>query len=366
MSEEHGPPVPAGVATAGSSSSPSVGYVDLMPPAMAMTMGSRSGSSLLGGARRATREGHEDGWRLPVEVFADKRTPPRRIRRMRGREVRQYYYALNDMIDKYVQVDQLQQRFERRMRRLRSLVDGEGRAAPPYSWYGSSDDLAPGNWMNRPSSSSSSSSSGTLKGLVRDEERQLPNHHYYRPHDRPKRDDGERMPLMPSKRPAPELMMEEGRRSAKADREDGKEEDDDEEEEEEKRRQAEREENSWHIQLAIHATFWINVMLFFAKTFASIESLSLSIIASALDSFLDLLSGSVIFFASWIVNSRSRELRFPGGTSRIEPLAVLIFAVAMFTGKETTPPQSTLPRRFLSQETDAGGDTCDEQRRRSC
>jgi len=59
--------------------------------------------------------------------------------------------------------------------------------------------------------------------------------------------------------------------------------------------------------------------------------LSLSIIASTLDSFLDLLSGSVVFFAAWIITGSSVPYQFPGGTSRIEPLAVLIFAVAMFT-----------------------------------
>ena len=120
------------------------------------------------------------------------------------------------------------------------------------------------------------------------------------------------------------------------------EEEDEDNEEAVKQRATEREDNSWHIKLAIHATFWVNVALFFMKSFASVESLSLSIIASTLDSFLDLLSGSVIFFASWIVNGHSREQKFPGGTSRVEPLAVLIFAVAMFTGT-TSACYLTLP-----------------------
>lgn len=281
---------------------------------------------------RSATEGGSGGaaakeWRLPARVFADRYTPVRKVRRLRRREVRQYYYALNDMIRKYLDIDKVHQRFERRMRRLRSQQleahggghGSEGRMVP-YTWYGTAhlDDAD--------------------EAARADMERELPNHHYYRPHDRPKRDAGaehhmdERTPLVgpskPQRQPGSGLrLMEEGA-AAGPDADD----DYDDDEEEAERKRLEQEDNSWHVRMAIHATFWINVALFFAKTFASVESLSLSIIASALDSFLDLLSGSVIFFASWIVSSRSRELRFPGGTSRVEPLAVLIFAVAMFTG----------------------------------
>jgi hypothetical protein len=280
-------------------------------------------------SRLVSRQALGEDWRLPVEVFADKYTPARKIRRMKSRAVRSYYHDLNDMIKKYMAIDKVEKRFERRMQRQQSKAVEEGiTKAGPYSWYGSSDNLGSrggGNWMR---DSSSSSSSTVALGSTDTELRQLPNHHYYRSHDHGGKKAAaadERAPLMggPSRADVEQAQTDESEL------------DDEDDEEAEKRRQAEAEENSWHIKLAIHATFWVNVALFVAKTFASVESLSLSIIASTLDSFLDLLSGSVIFFASWIVNGRSRELKFPGGTSRIEPLAVLIFAVAMFTG---TPP----------------------------
>lgn len=279
-------------------------------------------------SRLVSRQALGEDWRLPVEVFADKYTPARKIRRMKSRAVRSYYHDLNDMIKKYMAIDKVEKRFERRMQRQQSKAVEEGiTKAGPYSWYGSSDNLGSrgggggGNWMR---DSSSSSSSTVALGSTDTELRQLPNHHYYRSHDHGGKKAAaadERAPLMggPSRADVEQAQTDESEL------------DDEDDEEAEKRRQAEAEENSWHIKLAIHATFWVNVALFVAKTFASVESLSLSIIASTLDSFLDLLSGSVIFFASWIVNGRSRELKFPGGTSRIEPLAVLIFAVAMFT-----------------------------------
>jgi hypothetical protein len=290
---------------------------------------------------------------------------------MKSRAVRSYYHDLNDMIKKYMVIDKVEKRFERRMRRQQSEV-GEGAKKAPYSWYGSSDELTSSNWMRdarATSSSSSTSASGARGDLERaDAERQLPNRNYYRPHERAGSGSSsssgkrvsldERAPLMMGMHgpggggphAVEEATKHRHHHHHHQDVENGEEEDED-DEEAVKRRAAEAEENSWHIKLAIHATFWVNVALFFMKSFASVESLSLSIIASTLDSFLDLLSGSVIFFASWIVNGRSREQKFPGGTSRIEPLAVLIFAVAMFTGTRThqRAPQSppSLPSSSL-------------------
>lgn len=82
-----------------------------------------------------------------------------------------------------------------------------------------------------------------------------------------------------------------------------------------------KDEVNCRITAIIHGAFYANVFLFFAKCFASYSSLSLSVIASTLDSLLDLLSGSIIFVAACIVD-RNRESRyaFPAGTSRIEPL----------------------------------------------
>jgi divalent metal cation (Fe/Co/Zn/Cd) transporter len=54
-------------------------------------------------------------------------------------------------------------------------------------------------------------------------------------------------------------------------------------------------------RLAIHLNHISNVanmVLFLAKVYASVESRSLAVIASTMDSFLDLLSGFILWFTS--------------------------------------------------------------------
>ena|SRR3990167_1510759 len=52
--------------------------------------------------------------------------------------------------------------------------------------------------------------------------------------------------------------------------------------------------------------------------------------ASAFDSFLDLVSGAVIFVTDYL-SKKTPESNYPAGKSRFEPLGVLIFSAAMFT-----------------------------------
>ena len=80
-----------------------------------------------------------------MEVFAEKFTPTRKIRRMKSRAVRNYYHDLNDMIKKYMAIAKVEKRFEKKMRRQQSEA-AEGKKAP-YAWYGS-EALTPGNWMS--------------------------------------------------------------------------------------------------------------------------------------------------------------------------------------------------------------------------
>jgi divalent metal cation (Fe/Co/Zn/Cd) transporter len=47
----------------------------------------------------------------------------------------------------------------------------------------------------------------------------------------------------------------------------------------------------WRERFALRVSFWANVVLLAVKLFAAFSSGSLSIITSALDSFLDLVSG---------------------------------------------------------------------------
>lgn len=55
-----------------------------------------------------------------------------------------------------------------------------------------------------------------------------------------------------------------------------------------------------------------------------------TVLAAAIDSFLDILSGSLIWIAS-IIRERARPWDYPAGKSRFEPLGMIVFSSVMFT-----------------------------------
>ena len=85
------------------------------------------------------------------------------------------------------------------------------------------------------------------------------------------------------------------------------------------------------IAMAIHGSFLLNVILLTAKIVASIQSGSMSVIASAADSLLDILSGSVLVITHRLVGNQkpSDNFHYPQGKSRMEPIGVFAFAIIM-------------------------------------
>ncbi|GLJ08317.1 hypothetical protein SUGI_0086380 [Cryptomeria japonica] len=81
---------------------------------------------------------------------------------------------------------------------------------------------------------------------------------------------------------------------------------------------------------AIQLSNLANVVLFAAKIYASIRSGSLAIIASTLDSLLDLLSGFILWFTAFKMQSPNPYL-YPIGKKRMQPLGILVFASVMAT-----------------------------------
>lgn len=63
--------------------------------------------------------------------------------------------------------------------------------------------------------------------------------------------------------------------------------------------------NKWLIHLAINISFIANVVLFLTKVFLAIYSGSMAILASAFESFLDILSNAIIFFTIRIIRQRN-------------------------------------------------------------
>jgi divalent metal cation (Fe/Co/Zn/Cd) transporter len=75
----------------------------------------------------------------------------------------------------------------------------------------------------------------------------------------------------------------------------------------------------------------VNVLLLVAKDVAALQSSSLSLIASLVDSALDLLCTGIVWTTNKLVAWRLSALqrRFPVGRRRLEPLRTLVFSVLM-------------------------------------
>lgn len=98
------------------------------------------------------------------------------------------------------------------------------------------------------------------------------------------------------------------------------------EEEQEKRRKAARR-AKWAININVIA----NVLLLAGKIFAATSSDSLSLLASLVDSALDLLCTIIVWTTNKLVGWRIGALqkKFPVGRKRLEPLGILVFSIIM-------------------------------------
>lgn len=82
------------------------------------------------------------------------------------------------------------------------------------------------------------------------------------------------------------------------------------------------------IRFAVNLSFAVNLLLFLLKVWAAAMSLSLSVIASALDSSLDLLSGAILFYISRQIR-KPEPYKYPVSKSRLEPVGLVVFASIM-------------------------------------
>lgn len=98
------------------------------------------------------------------------------------------------------------------------------------------------------------------------------------------------------------------------------------EDEREKRRTGEKR-AKWAININVIA----NILLLLAKIIAAFTSSSLSLIASLVDSALDLLCTLIIWTTNKLVQWKIKRLqhKFPVGRRRLEPLGILVFSIIM-------------------------------------
>ncbi|XP_056163189.1 metal tolerance protein 9-like [Syzygium oleosum] len=83
-------------------------------------------------------------------------------------------------------------------------------------------------------------------------------------------------------------------------------------------------------RFAVHISNVANMVLFMAKVYASVESRSLAVIASTLDSFLDLLSGFILWFTAKAMR-KPNHYHYPIGKKRMQPVGIIVFASVMAT-----------------------------------
>ncbi|KAI8090071.1 cation efflux family-domain-containing protein [Gilbertella persicaria] len=86
----------------------------------------------------------------------------------------------------------------------------------------------------------------------------------------------------------------------------------------------------WIIHLAINLSFFANVALFLTKIILAWYSGSMALLASAFESFLDIVSNAIIFFTVRIIRQKD-YYTYPVGKSRMEPLGIIVFAVVITT-----------------------------------
>ena len=75
-------------------------------------------------------------------------------------------------------------------------------------------------------------------------------------------------------------------------------------------------------------TFIVNLSLLIAKVIAVVESGSISVISSLVDSVMDLTSGIIIWWSTKAMKNRNRY-EYPQGKTKLEPIAIVILSVVM-------------------------------------
>ncbi|KAJ8102821.1 cation efflux family-domain-containing protein [Lipomyces tetrasporus] len=90
-----------------------------------------------------------------------------------------------------------------------------------------------------------------------------------------------------------------------------------------------RDEYSGFVTMAIMVNFLINVFLLVGKAAIVLLTNSISVIASLVDSALDFLCTTIIWFTTSMIESSSPSIKFlyPVGRARLEPIGVLIFSI---------------------------------------
>jgi cation diffusion facilitator family transporter len=113
--------------------------------------------------------------------------------------------------------------------------------------------------------------------------------------------------------------------------------------------------DDWEVMFTIKSSIWFNFLLFLFKFYAYVASGSLAVLASLVDSTIDLLGQGVLLYTKQLANARAQREDYPIGRERLEPVGVMVCSVVMgmasievittsakklirYWGKEDVPP----------------------------
>ncbi|CAG8511086.1 hypothetical protein RhiirA5_472144 [Rhizophagus irregularis] len=88
--------------------------------------------------------------------------------------------------------------------------------------------------------------------------------------------------------------------------------------------------NLLRLKIAVNGSMAVNIVLFGLQLYAAISSGSLSLFATMSDSFMDLLSNSILLFAGRAAKFKN-ILQYPTGKSRMETAGIIVFSSLMST-----------------------------------
>eukprot|EP00930_Biecheleria_cincta_P058213 TRINITY_DN4406_c0_g1_i1.p1 TRINITY_DN4406_c0_g1~~TRINITY_DN4406_c0_g1_i1.p1 ORF type:complete len:444 (+),score=91.48 TRINITY_DN4406_c0_g1_i1:156-1334(+) len=99
--------------------------------------------------------------------------------------------------------------------------------------------------------------------------------------------------------------------------------------------------DSAEVMLVITSSVWINFFLMICKAYAFVVSGSLAVLASLVDSVIDLLGQGALMWTTMLAASGSHE-EYPVGRGRLEPVGVMICAVVMGMASMEVISQSSM------------------------
>lgn len=108
------------------------------------------------------------------------------------------------------------------------------------------------------------------------------------------------------------------------------------------------------VMLVIRSSVWINFILMICKLYTFLISGSLAMLASLVDSIIDLLGqGALMFTSALAQKGRGEHEEYPVGRGRLEPVGVMICAVVMGMASMEVISQSTVRLVKYWDRTDA-------------